>query len=128
MDANQRKVSKGKTHQSCLQAQGFSENEESLQLLLRWTSAFCKVLMWHVREHCDLESELQVSQPIACCQLPVAYCLLPIACCLLPVAYCRLPIAGCLLPVAYCLLPVACCLLPVACCLLPVACCLSLLA
>ena len=36
------------------------DDEESLQLLLRWTSAFCKVLMWHVREECDLESELQV--------------------------------------------------------------------
>ncbi|DBB06014.1 TPA: hypothetical protein ACH3X3_009993 [Trebouxia sp. C0006] len=41
------------------QAQGCCENEESLQLLLRWTSAFCKVLMWHVREHCDLQSELK---------------------------------------------------------------------
>ena len=44
----------------CLQAQGYVDDEESLQLLLRWTSAFCKVLMWHVREDCDLESELQV--------------------------------------------------------------------
>lgn len=41
------------------QAQGFVEDEESLQLLLRWTSAFSKVLMWHVREHCDLRAELQ---------------------------------------------------------------------
>ncbi len=37
------------------------EEEESLQLLVRWTSAFSKVLMWHVREHCDLEAELQVA-------------------------------------------------------------------
>lgn len=44
-----------------LQAQGFVEDEESLQLLLRWTSAFSKVLMWHVREHCDLRAELQVT-------------------------------------------------------------------
>lgn len=44
----------------CVQAQGYVDDEESLQLLLRWTSAFCKVLMWHVREECDLESELQV--------------------------------------------------------------------
>ena len=59
--AKQRKVCQGKTPQSRLQAQGCCENEESLQLLLRWTSAFCKVLMWHVREHCDLQSELKVA-------------------------------------------------------------------
>lgn len=35
------------------------DDEHSLQLLLRWTSAFSRALMWHVREECDLEAEMQ---------------------------------------------------------------------
>lgn len=43
-----------------MQAQAYVEDEHSLQLLLRWTSAFSRSLMWHVREECDLEAEMQV--------------------------------------------------------------------
>ena len=46
--------------ESSLQAQGFVQEEEDLQRLLRWTSAFCRVLMWHIREECDLRAELEV--------------------------------------------------------------------
>ncbi|KAL3144529.1 hypothetical protein ABBQ32_004262 [Trebouxia sp. C0010 RCD-2024] len=41
------------------QAQAYVDDEHSLQLLLRWTSAFSRALMWHVREECDLEAEMQ---------------------------------------------------------------------
>lgn len=43
-----------------MQAQAYVDDEHSLQLLLRWTSAFSRSLMWHVREECDLEAEMQV--------------------------------------------------------------------
>ena len=43
-----------------VQAQAYVDDEYSLQLLLRWTSAFSRSLMWHVREECDLEAEMKV--------------------------------------------------------------------
>ena len=49
-----------------MQAQAYVEDEHSLQLLLRWTSAFSRSLMWHVREECDLEAEMQVLHVAAC--------------------------------------------------------------
>ena len=42
------------------QAQAWVDDEHSLELLMRWTSAFSKILMWHVREECDLAAEMQV--------------------------------------------------------------------
>ena len=52
-----------------MQAQAYVDDEHSLQLLLRWTSAFSRSLMWHVREECDLEAEMQVLQLMLCAPL-----------------------------------------------------------
>ena len=49
------------SHSTSLQAQAFLDDEEALEQLSRWTVAFPKVLMWHVRESCDLRTELQVA-------------------------------------------------------------------
>lgn len=43
-----------------MQVQAHVDDDEALQQLTRWTIAFPKVLMWHIRDNCDLKAELQV--------------------------------------------------------------------
>ena len=47
-----------------MQVQAHVDDGEKLQQLTRWTIAFPKVLMWHIRDNCDLTAELQVSVSI----------------------------------------------------------------
>lgn len=54
-----------------MQAQAYVDDEHSLQLLLRWTSAFSRSLMWHVREECDLEAEMQVPHMVLLAHISV---------------------------------------------------------
>ena len=69
------------SHQLCDMQQALTfvpgDDPELVDMFKRWSIAYSKVLMCHLREEGDVESELQVSHsPICCMQFLMCCCCL----------------------------------------------------